>query len=160
SVFRKVDHAEQHGWVVASAVFCSVFFRSETGGLGDENWSCESIKQFTGLSGAGGTWWSWCIGPLPFGPHSMMHIDWSADPLRLEGITHSWTHAHPAATRCLEDWVKPALHRGANAQTRPRKRAKAFARSGYRLRDVLTRAEMTAVMCGREGGLCPRLRLA
>jgi hypothetical protein len=49
---------------------------------------------------------------------------------------------------------------GANAQTRPRKRAKAFARGGYRLRDVLTRAEMTAVMCGREGGLCPRLRLA
>jgi alpha/beta hydrolase family protein len=51
------------------------------------------------------------IEPLPFGAHSMVHIDWSADPLRLEGITHSWTYAHPVAIRCVQDWVKTALHR-------------------------------------------------
>jgi len=55
------------------------------------------------------------IEPLPFGPHSMVHIDWGADPLRLEGITHSWTYAHPAAIRCIQDWVKTALHRDGNS---------------------------------------------
>jgi len=55
------------------------------------------------------------IEPLPFGPHSMVHIDWSADPLRLEGITHSWTYAHPVAIRYLQDWVKTALLRNGNS---------------------------------------------
>jgi hypothetical protein len=55
------------------------------------------------------------IEPLPFGPHSMVHIDWSADPVGLEGFTHSWTYAHPAAIRCLQDWVKTALHRDGNS---------------------------------------------
>ena len=55
------------------------------------------------------------IEPLPFGPHSMVHLDWSADPVRLEGIRHSWTYAHPVAIRWLQDWVKTALHRDGNS---------------------------------------------
>jgi hypothetical protein len=49
------------------------------------------------------------IEPLPFGAHSMAHIDWSADALGLEGVTHSWTYANPSAIRYIQDWVKTAL---------------------------------------------------
>jgi hypothetical protein len=37
------------------------------------------------------------IEPLPFGAHSMAHIDWSADAVGLEGITH------PNCATCLSD---------------------------------------------------------
>jgi hypothetical protein len=49
------------------------------------------------------------IEPLPFGAHSMVHIDWNADPLRLKGVTHSWTYAHPDAIRYVQEWVKRTL---------------------------------------------------
>ena len=49
------------------------------------------------------------VEPLPFGAHSMVHIDWSADSLGLDGVTHSWTYAHPVAIRYVQDWVKAAL---------------------------------------------------
>jgi hypothetical protein len=49
------------------------------------------------------------IEPLPFGAHSMAHIDWSTEAPGTEGITHSWTYAHPVAIRYVQDWVKTAL---------------------------------------------------
>jgi hypothetical protein len=49
------------------------------------------------------------IEPLPFGAHSMAHIDWSTEAPGIEGITHSWTYAHPVAIRYVQDWVKAAL---------------------------------------------------
>src|SRR4051812_41683588 len=39
------------------------------------------------------------IEPLPFGAHSMVHIDWSTKAPGIVGITHSWTYAHPDAIR-------------------------------------------------------------
>jgi hypothetical protein len=49
------------------------------------------------------------IEPLPFGVHSMAHIDWSADAVGLEGITHSWTYAHPKAIHYIQEWIKTIL---------------------------------------------------
>jgi hypothetical protein len=49
------------------------------------------------------------IEPLPVGIHSMAHIDWNADSLGLDGITHSWTYTHPVAIQYIQDWVKTAL---------------------------------------------------
>lgn len=49
------------------------------------------------------------IEPLPFGAHSMAHIDWNTEAPGIEGITHSWTYAHPVAIRYVQDWVKAAL---------------------------------------------------
>jgi pimeloyl-ACP methyl ester carboxylesterase len=49
------------------------------------------------------------IEPLPFGDHSLTHIDWDNRAFRLEGITHSWTYAHPIAIQHLVAWVKTAL---------------------------------------------------
>jgi Alpha/beta hydrolase of unknown function (DUF915) len=49
------------------------------------------------------------VEPLPFGSHSMVHIDWSTKAPGIEGITHSWTYAHPVAIRYVQDWVKTAL---------------------------------------------------
>jgi pimeloyl-ACP methyl ester carboxylesterase len=49
------------------------------------------------------------IEPLPFGVNSMTHIDWSVNPLRLQGMTHSWTYADPGAIQSLRTWVKSAL---------------------------------------------------
>jgi pimeloyl-ACP methyl ester carboxylesterase len=49
------------------------------------------------------------IEPLPFGEHSLVHVDWSASSPGLEGIAHSWTYAHPVAIRHIQDWVKAAL---------------------------------------------------
>ena len=49
------------------------------------------------------------IEPLPFGAHTMAHIDWSADAVGLEGITHSWTYAHPKAIQYLQEWIKTTL---------------------------------------------------
>jgi hypothetical protein len=51
------------------------------------------------------------IEPVPFGAHSMAHIDWSGNPLRLGGITHSWTYSHPAAIQYIQDWIVTALKR-------------------------------------------------
>jgi hypothetical protein len=48
------------------------------------------------------------IEPLPFGFHSMAHVDWNANPLE-SGWTHSWTHDHPAAIQFIKEWVKTAL---------------------------------------------------
>jgi hypothetical protein len=56
-----------------------------------------------------GFWVDLAIEPLPFGAHSVTHIDWNNQTLRLEGITHSWTYAHPIAIQCLAEWVKTAL---------------------------------------------------
>ncbi len=52
------------------------------------------------------------IEPVPFGAHSMAHIDWSADALGLEGITHSWTYAHPKAIQYVQEWIKATLQFG------------------------------------------------
>jgi hypothetical protein len=49
------------------------------------------------------------IEPLPFGTHSLTHIDWSEGADRLEGIVHSWTYAHPLAVKHLQEWVRSAL---------------------------------------------------
>jgi len=49
------------------------------------------------------------IEPLPFGAHSMAHVDWSADALGLEGITHSWTYAHPKAIQYVREWIETTL---------------------------------------------------
>jgi hypothetical protein len=49
------------------------------------------------------------IEPLPFGAHSLTHIDWSEGTGALEGIVHSWTYAHPVAVRHLQEWVRSAL---------------------------------------------------
>src|SRR6266403_1948556 len=40
------------------------------------------------------------VEPLPFGEHSLVHIDWkiSGD---LAGVVHSWSYSHPAAIRYL-----------------------------------------------------------
>ncbi|TCU73951.1 hypothetical protein EDE08_10421 [Bradyrhizobium sp. R2.2-H] len=49
------------------------------------------------------------IEPLPFGNHSMTHIDWRAGTGTLEGIVHSWTYAHPAAIEQLQEWIRSTL---------------------------------------------------
>jgi hypothetical protein len=49
------------------------------------------------------------IEPLPFGNHSLMHIEWDDRAFRLGGITHSWTYAHPVAIEHLGEWVRTAL---------------------------------------------------
>jgi hypothetical protein len=54
------------------------------------------------------------IEPVPFGAHSMTHIDWNSNPPRLGGITHSWTYSHPAAIQYIGDWVVTALQRPPN----------------------------------------------
>jgi hypothetical protein len=58
------------------------------------------------------------IEPLPFGEHSLVHIDWTAGSIGLDGIVHSWTYAHPTAIRHLQDWVKASLaeHRPSSAK--------------------------------------------
>ncbi len=49
------------------------------------------------------------IEPLPFGEHSLIHIDWAAGSVGLDGIVHSWTYAHPVAIMHLQNWVREAL---------------------------------------------------
>ena len=39
---------------------------------------------------------SFAIEPLPFGAYPLVHIDWGAVSVGLEGIVHSWTYAHPS----------------------------------------------------------------
>jgi alpha-beta hydrolase superfamily lysophospholipase len=49
------------------------------------------------------------IEPLPFGAHSLVHIDWAAGSTGLDGIVHSWTYAHPVALMHLQNWVRASL---------------------------------------------------
>jgi pimeloyl-ACP methyl ester carboxylesterase len=49
------------------------------------------------------------IEPLPFGEHSLVHIDWAADSIGLDGYVHSWTYAHPDAIKHLQNWVRTSL---------------------------------------------------
>jgi hypothetical protein len=49
------------------------------------------------------------IEPLPFGTHSLTHIDWANGFLGMTGITHSWTYEHPIAIQRIEDWVATKL---------------------------------------------------
>jgi len=50
------------------------------------------------------------IEPLPFGEHSLKHIDWTAGSTELDGMVHSWTYAHPDAIRHLQNWVGSRLN--------------------------------------------------
>ena len=58
------------------------------------------------------------IEPLPFGTHSLVHIDWNAELAGRGELTHSWTYAHPVAIRHLQNWVKVSLaaHRARSAE--------------------------------------------
>jgi pimeloyl-ACP methyl ester carboxylesterase len=49
------------------------------------------------------------IEPLPFGEHSLVHIDWTAGSIGLDGMAHSWTHDHPVAIMHLQNWVRESL---------------------------------------------------
>jgi hypothetical protein len=49
------------------------------------------------------------IEPLPFGPHSLVHIDWNSPEENLQGFVHSWTYAHPIAIDRLQEWVHGEL---------------------------------------------------
>jgi pimeloyl-ACP methyl ester carboxylesterase len=49
------------------------------------------------------------IEPLPFGEHSLIHIDWATGSIGLDGMVHSWTYAHPVAIWHLRNWVKASL---------------------------------------------------
>jgi pimeloyl-ACP methyl ester carboxylesterase len=49
------------------------------------------------------------IEPLPFGEHSLVHIDWAANSIGLDGYVHSWTYAHPDALKHLQNWVRASL---------------------------------------------------
>jgi hypothetical protein len=55
------------------------------------------------------------IEPLPFGAHSLTHIDWAAGSTGLDGIVHSWTYAHPVAIMHLQTWVSGHITKGGNA---------------------------------------------
>ncbi len=49
------------------------------------------------------------IEPLPFGEHSLIHIDWATASIGLDGMVHSWTYAHPDAIIHLQNWVRESL---------------------------------------------------
>jgi pimeloyl-ACP methyl ester carboxylesterase len=51
------------------------------------------------------------IEPLPFGEHSLIHIDWAAESTGLDGLVHSWTYAHPVAILHLQKWVSASLEK-------------------------------------------------
>jgi hypothetical protein len=76
-------------WILATQAFASWAF----------GWTRFSTGLFVELA----------IEPLPFGAHGLTHIDWSTSPPDVSGITHSWTYAHPAAIRCIQDWVRERL---------------------------------------------------
>ena len=58
------------------------------------------------------------IEPLPFGTHSLVHIDWNDELTGRDELAHSWTYAHPVAIRHLQNWVKASLaaHRARSAE--------------------------------------------
>jgi hypothetical protein len=88
-----------HYLVVAAALGALIIFLAQAFTSRAFGWMGLSIGLFVELA----------IEPLPFGVNSMTHIDWSANPLRLRGMMHSWTYADPAAIQSLKDWVKAAL---------------------------------------------------
>jgi hypothetical protein len=49
------------------------------------------------------------IEPVPFGNHSLVNVDWNAASTGSGELAHSWTYAHPAAIRHLQNWVKASL---------------------------------------------------
>ena len=49
------------------------------------------------------------IEPLPFGEHSLIHVDWGAGSIGLEGMEHSRIYAHPTAIMYLQNWVRESL---------------------------------------------------
>jgi hypothetical protein len=49
------------------------------------------------------------IEPIPFGNYSLVNVDWNAESTGSEELAHSWTYAHPAAIRHLQNWVKASL---------------------------------------------------
>jgi pimeloyl-ACP methyl ester carboxylesterase len=49
------------------------------------------------------------IEPVPFGTHSLVHVDWSTGSTAPKGLAHSWTYAHPEAIRHLQNWVRESL---------------------------------------------------
>ena len=51
------------------------------------------------------------IEPLPFGEHSLVHIDWTPNSIGLDGYGHSWTYAHPDAIKHLQNWVRESLEK-------------------------------------------------
>ncbi|HZO83837.1 MAG TPA: hypothetical protein VFC26_01410 [Verrucomicrobiae bacterium] len=57
------------------------------------------------------------IEPLPFGAHSLVHINWVGGSIGLEGIVHSWTYAHPAAIMHLQNWIKESLEKSCPLMT-------------------------------------------
>jgi pimeloyl-ACP methyl ester carboxylesterase len=59
------------------------------------------------------------IEPLPFGVHSLVNIDWAARSIGLDGIVHSWTHAHPVAIKHLQSWVEASLGKLPMSVTEP-----------------------------------------
>ena len=53
---------------------------------------------------------------LPFGEHSLVHIDWAAGSTGLDGIVHSWTYAHPVALALLwQNFAGDGLNEAAGA---------------------------------------------
>jgi hypothetical protein len=58
------------------------------------------------------------IEPLPFGEHTLVHIDWTSSKEIIDGVTyityflgmtHSWVYSHPAAISCLQKWARLGL---------------------------------------------------
>jgi hypothetical protein len=52
------------------------------------------------------------IEPLPFGTHSLVHIDWSDGSFSGDGIVHGWTYSHPRAVEHIRSWVVSTLSCG------------------------------------------------
>jgi hypothetical protein len=60
------------------------------------------------------------IEPLPFGEHSLIHIDWNAtNPAAPDGILHSWTYSHPLAVEHIKMWVFSTLAVEAHSSSLP-----------------------------------------
>ena len=66
------------------------------------------VRAFGWTSLAAGFLVELAIEPLPFGAHSLIHIDWGSDT-RSALIVHSWTYEHPLAIARLRDWVRSEL---------------------------------------------------
>jgi pimeloyl-ACP methyl ester carboxylesterase len=60
------------------------------------------------------------IEPLPFGEHSLGHIDWTAGSIGLDGLLHSWTYAHPVAIMHLQKWVMERLEELSKTAAEPK----------------------------------------
>lgn len=49
------------------------------------------------------------VEPLPFGSHSLIHIDWKHGTHAVVGLMHSCTYTHPCAIKHLKEWVGTTL---------------------------------------------------